>query len=521
MVDELAASPPSAIAPAPTRAWGSAEIGDRVFRAGLAVSAVVSALLGAVTLGREPLWIDELLTVALAERSFGDFLRELPDRQNGMLYDIVLWPVVKVGGASEEVVRLPALIATVLAVVVIGLVGARLGGRVMGLAAAALLAVNPFAVYYGQEARPYGFVLLFSVVSVWMLLRAIERPTVSRWVLYAASLVLLVYSHDFAVLSVLAHPLLLLGASRRARIGFTICVAPLVIAIISLLILVPPTQGANALWWVPAPGPLARGRDSALTFAGDWWGFAACVLVIAAGIAAMVLWRRTDPELRVSYTMPLFLAVWLLLPFLVLFTVSHFQPVLVTRYVLQSLPALCLLIAFCLSLMRMRVALALGAVVMVAFLASTIRGAIDVTKEDWPGVAAHLSTRSAPEEPIAFLGGDISAVDGLLYYGRGFGIDRDHLIWQGEEDERLPQRFVVVPGNSDGSKLLDVARRGEPVLGRADERRPRQRRAGARRGQAALLGDRSTRLSAHRRASRRWMPPGSLGGRSLSAGIVV
>jgi hypothetical protein len=100
---------------------------------------------------------------------------------------------------SERAVRLPALLAAVLAVPLLGLLLRDWGFPRAGIAAAFLLALHPWHIAAGAEARGYSFVVLFALAACLALGRALARGAWRWWLLYAAALVGLVWSHLFAV----------------------------------------------------------------------------------------------------------------------------------------------------------------------------------------------------------------------------------------------------------------------------------------------------------------------------------
>jgi mannosyltransferase len=308
-------------------------------------------------------------------------------------------------------------------------------------------------VYYGQEARPYGFVVLFALVAVLCLLRALERPTLLRWLAYGAAVAALVYSHDFALLSVLAHPVLAVGASRSAKRRFALTLGLPALLIAPILVAVPPGFGVAAFSWIPAPD-LGVVASTAVEFAGSPAGFVACAVVLVAGLAISVQRVRRQRPLPFERHVPVFLGIWLLGPFVVLLAVSLFQPVLVPRYVLQSLPALCLALALAVAVMQRRVALLATALVAALFLTASVQESRDRTKPDWPGAASYLAEAAAPEDRIVVLGRTGASIDGLVYYEPSFGVDRRRLPSASGE---WPDRFVLVRG-SDSQPLIDAAR---------------------------------------------------------------
>lgn len=78
---------------------------------------------------------------------------------------------------------------------------------VAGPLAIALFAVSPFHVAYAQEARPYSLWTLAIALSSLTLLRAVRLKTVWGWSLYAASLVIGLYTSLLTLLVAIGHSL--------------------------------------------------------------------------------------------------------------------------------------------------------------------------------------------------------------------------------------------------------------------------------------------------------------------------
>src|SRR5207247_3399200 len=114
-------------------------------------------------------WLAELVTVSLMRRSFGDLLHAIPHSEaTPYLYYVLAWPWTRLFGSGEVGIRsLSALAGTATVVAAYG-AGASLLSRRVGLLAAALVAVNPFLLWYSQEARAYALVTLFVSVGLWL-----------------------------------------------------------------------------------------------------------------------------------------------------------------------------------------------------------------------------------------------------------------------------------------------------------------------------------------------------------------
>jgi mannosyltransferase len=433
------------------------EIPGRAFALGLAAVCAVGAALAGLTLAREPLGNDEIASLALVSRSLGAFLSDFAASQSaGLLFHVVLWPVVAIGGESAWALRLPSLVGYGAAIVVCGLVGARLGGRVVGLSAAALLALCPFAVLHAQDARMYTLALCLSLVAVWLLLRALERPTTVRWGLYAVTVALLGYSHELALLTVVAHVAFVVAdGRRRVRAQFALALGAAALALLPLAALSAANAGSDPLYYVTKPG-LGVFEDVALLFAGSRPGVAVFVLVLAVAGALAALRGGLSGDLVPGTWIAL--ALWLVVPFAVLFVVSQARPLLLPRYLISSAAAACLLLA--LVLWRLRPALALSGLAVVLLALGYGAGQVVRTLErpDWQGVAAYLDGPRADGNSIVFVGGQRNAAS-FLYYAPGLGVRRDGLPWTQAELDRLPPAIAIVDRDNDVDDLAAVLAR--------------------------------------------------------------
>lgn len=100
---------------------------------------------------------------------------------------------------DEWALRLPAWLAAVAAVPLLGLLLRQWGFAPAGVAAAFLLALHPWHVAHGAEARGYSFVVLFATAACLALSRALASGAWRHWLGYAVCLWLLIWSHLFTV----------------------------------------------------------------------------------------------------------------------------------------------------------------------------------------------------------------------------------------------------------------------------------------------------------------------------------
>ncbi len=94
---------------------------------------------------------------------------------------------------SDRAFRAPALLASMLAVVLLGLLVWRLGFPGAALAAAALLAIHPWHIRHGAEGRAYTFSVVAALAASALLLEALRGGRFRRWLAYGAGLTVLVW----------------------------------------------------------------------------------------------------------------------------------------------------------------------------------------------------------------------------------------------------------------------------------------------------------------------------------------
>jgi hypothetical protein len=132
------------------------------------------------------------------------------------LYFAAAWVTTQLGHAPE-LVRLPSLIAGALTIPAVYALGLRTVGRRAALVATALTALSPFMTYYSAEARAYGVMMLFAVLSTLAMLLAVDTGRTRWWVAYAAASCAAVYSHYTSVFLLAAQLAWLVWAHPRAR----------------------------------------------------------------------------------------------------------------------------------------------------------------------------------------------------------------------------------------------------------------------------------------------------------------
>ena len=231
----------------------------------LAGTVLLAAGLAFFRLDCESLWLDELYSALSSFDRDGLWHLVRSSEPNMLLYEVLLHYWMRLGD-SEFLVRTPSAVFFVATVPLVWAVGRQLFGRRVALCAALFFATNCYMLRYAQEARAYSLAVALVTASTWLFLRALERPSLSRWTAYTACIVLALYAHLFTVLVVAAQMVSLVG--RRARDvpfrGLVGSVATLVLGVLLLAVIAPFSGQPD---WL-APPRLADIGGLYLTFAG-------------------------------------------------------------------------------------------------------------------------------------------------------------------------------------------------------------------------------------------------------------
>lgn len=129
------------------------------------------------------LWADELWTRFCAVHGLRWSMHRWGVSLNpGYMYMPVL--CAQYLGFSEGVLRLPSVVAGVLAVPALYALVRGAHSRLAGVLAAWLLSLNAFHAGFSVEARMYAPVMLGAILAVWLLYRALAQPDLLGWALF-------------------------------------------------------------------------------------------------------------------------------------------------------------------------------------------------------------------------------------------------------------------------------------------------------------------------------------------------
>jgi mannosyltransferase len=212
----------------------------------------LAAVIRVLVIDNQSFWMDEALTAYETHLGFGGMLRTVAHVETTPpLYFVLIWGWAHLFGSNEVALRSLSTIAGI-ALVPIAFVAAReLVSRWAGVLAAAFVAVNPFLVWYSQEARAYMLLAALSGASFLCFNRAREHPTRTNIAWWTAWSALAVMTHFFAGFLVFAEALWLLWVSRTRAVIATVALLAVVQAAMLPLALTDTSHGANWIAHVP------------------------------------------------------------------------------------------------------------------------------------------------------------------------------------------------------------------------------------------------------------------------------
>lgn len=225
------------------------------------------------------LWFDEAISVRWARSDVPTILAvgfQLVEDRLPPLYYLLLHGWVRLAGDGEMALRLPSVLLGVALVPLLYAVGARLFGRSVGVLAALLAALNPFLIWYAQEARMYALAALWAGLGVACFLNALtasktqnpkskiqnRKSKILWWVGFGLCALGGLYSHLYTgfLWPALALWLLLTGRRRAALIPFTLTMVAVALLFLPL---------ALATWRFSGEAP--PGEPWAAAGERAWW----------------------------------------------------------------------------------------------------------------------------------------------------------------------------------------------------------------------------------------------------------
>ena len=383
----------------------------------------LATVLRFATLGVQSYHHDEIVTASRILRDgFGHAMEAVGFSESAPpLYYALAWVWTQLTGTGEFGLRSLSAAAGVATVPVAYLLGAELRGRRAGIAAAALVAVNPMLLWYSQEARGYALFSLLTAAAALYFVRALDRGRRRDLAGWGIASALALATHYFALFPIALEALWLLWRrGRRALAGLWIVagagllLAPLAIHQMSL----------GHAEWIGERSLGHRLWETGVTFAvGETGDVIArpervlpAVVPLLAMLAALILiaTRGERGERRAAGRMLAIAAVTASVP-VALALLAPGRDYVLARNLLPALVPLLAAVAVGVTLRRAhRAGVALVAILVAYSLGFSILASASpsLQRPDWGAVAAELGEPAAPRAMVAWTLGEAS----LRYY---------------------------------------------------------------------------------------------------------
>jgi 4-amino-4-deoxy-L-arabinose transferase-like glycosyltransferase len=381
------------------------------------------------------LWFDEVMSTVWAAKPAKEIWRvglALVEDKHPPLYYLLLHGWSGVFGGSDAAVRWLGAILGAFAVIPAHAMGLRLGNRQSAALGALFVALNPFLIWYSQEARMFMPATTFALIGLYGILRLGDRGEGLRvrrrgaGVLWAGLCIVVgftaaLYTYLFSafLLPVAAVWLVIMAWQARGDRGITRIGLPGFLALGAVvLIFVPLARSA----WLVSGSESAPGRAFSGMMASAWslmtvyalgwpsWPAAIMQLLTASFLALTLAGLLPYPRVRpFTVTQPvggLLLAMWLGLPLLVggLLLARDRTVFTETRYFIFIVPALCLswgrALGWVLARSRIGGALLLALAVAVTVAALPYLWTPENRKEAWREAAAFVEAHAGPNDAV-------------------------------------------------------------------------------------------------------------------------
>ncbi len=325
---------------------------------------IVGGFLRIYDLGAESLWYDEAHSVYSSSQDLAVVISG--QQNNPPLYFIFLHFWMLLFGTGEAAVRSLSTIFGIVSIFLMYKVGCKLLNQKVGLIGSFILSISYFPIYHSQEARPYGLLLMLTLLSFYLFIKILKSDDIRIW--YFALLLLvnvsLAYTHVYGLLviaSQIFYFLLFWNKHPPQHISFFLIVQIATGAIfwpwISNLL-----EQASALSTAPStPSTIVH---TFKTYSGYGWGEQYLFLLLpflcligiltVISLTAKCTWRKalqcirglhqhialeSKPEIILLF---LWLAFSIIIPFtFAQFFITKYQP----RYSIAALPAFYILVA--------------------------------------------------------------------------------------------------------------------------------------------------------------------------------
>ena len=358
---------------------------------------ILGAVLRLYGLADESLRLDEgYLYARITSSYYGTFVH-WDTQWQGVLFALIEKIWCDVFGHSEFSLRFLPAVFGILTVPALYMLGRTLFSSSVGIIAGLLVAVNPCAIYFSQDARPYSLFLLLTIISTDFAIRSFRGESGTWRVLFALSAIAGLYVHPYGVFLLpfyAAVPFLLSAkpfppAARRRYfkvLGWVVAAYVPMLLVFAHTLFGKISGRLHDADFIPR-ATLSLLADTLNKYFMSVSGAIIVELIVISGLILGFYRRKGSASLRIPFALAV---CFLLIPWLA----SHvFTPIYFFRYTIPALAAVLLVLAWVLSTLQislrvflMLILLAVSAVVLADYYTK-------VDKDPWRQTVALLRPR--------------------------------------------------------------------------------------------------------------------------------
>ena len=329
----------------------------------------VGSFLRIYGIGAQNITYEEAVSLNVSTQGIASVIEEIGNQIVVPLYFIVLHFWIKLFGISEAAVRSLSAIFGIVSILLIYQIGSILFSRRVGLIGSFLSAISFYYIAFSSQfARPYGLLLLLSLLSYLLFIKILKEDRKWYYPAYFLVNLLLGYTHLyglFVIASQMFFFLLFWNKYRLQRLKFSITVVVTVTSFLPIVFLLGGqviTGATSDLWWPEMN--LKSIIDTLAGYAGAEPGrpflLLVFLLLVIFGsfsiklVAGKWSWKKPVESLNdlrwqiklESIEKELLLVIWLSISIIIPFIESRFwTSVYLPKYIIGASPALYLLVA--------------------------------------------------------------------------------------------------------------------------------------------------------------------------------
>ncbi|MFT4526340.1 MAG: hypothetical protein ACI85F_002512 [Bacteroidia bacterium] len=161
-------------------------------------------------LGHASYFLDEAIHLWNAQTTWQHVIERSANDPNPPLYNLIMFGWIKLFGISEVATRSFSLLMMAIAAGSLYLLAEKSFGRKVAAIASLFFILSPIQYHYSHLARPYSFMMVFTVLSYSALLRTIDKRNVPSVLAYFFFTTLMMFAHPTSIFSLAAQGLIIL-----------------------------------------------------------------------------------------------------------------------------------------------------------------------------------------------------------------------------------------------------------------------------------------------------------------------